>query len=123
MVVESIRKLRKTTCDAKQRFFGEDLRLFLICLFLSEYLFLCVVFFIVLGRTEGLPRVGSWFQVLSVSFLHRGLPTLQRGLKVRLPQRFAKVVIHPCRETLFAFSRQGVSRQGDDVDRRLPRAR
>jgi hypothetical protein len=30
-----------------------------------------------------------------------------------LPQRLGKVVIHPCRETLFAFSLQGVSRQSD----------
>jgi hypothetical protein len=51
------------------------------------------------------------------SFLHCDLPTLQRGLKFSLPQRLAKVVIHPCRKTLFVFSLQGVSRQGDDVDR------
>jgi hypothetical protein len=58
-----------------------------------------------------------------MSFLHPDLPTLQRGLQLSWPQRLAQIVIHPCRKTLFAFSLQGVSRQGDDVDRRLPRAR
>ena len=58
-----------------------------------------------------------------MSFLHRDLPTFQRGLQLSLSQRLAQIVIHPCRKTLFAFSLHGVSRQGDDVDRRLPRAR
>jgi hypothetical protein len=54
--------------------------------------------------------------------LHRDLPTLQSGVKLSRPNRLAEVVIHPCRETLFAFSMQGVGRQSYDVDRRLPRA-
>jgi hypothetical protein len=86
------------------------------------------LYLLVIRSTEGALPTGSaagylLFGGLLVSFLQRGLPTLQRCLKLSLPQRLAKVVIHPCRKTLFAFSLQGVSRQGDDVDRRLPRAR
>ncbi len=57
-----------------------------------------------------------------MNFLHRDLPMFQRGLQLGLAQRLTQVIVHPCGETLLAFSLQGVSRQGDDVDRRLPRA-